>query len=266
MQRCNFEFHSLVPTTDQRIAEDFWRRMNWNVQRDGPMVTRYFKFEWIENLVWAVAPSLLPWFTWELTPNSTEAQDLEANTDLGVQRGLSESSRQPSLGADVDTDVANSRTQITGGSPPIYICLYKRKGGFWRLRHAKVRRQPGVSLFQAQESQPRINGTTTMGSGIELSSVPADTLNGPNMNRELFNTLREKILGTSPSKAISWELNSFIRSWRLWYWPWKWKFKTTWRKSCDWLWRRFDPIAVSGLEFWEVRKLLLPISKQILVC
>jgi hypothetical protein len=30
------------------------------------------------------------------------------------------------------------------------------------------------------------------------------------------------------------------------------------RKSCDWLWRQFNPVAVSGLEFWEVRNFLHP--------
>jgi hypothetical protein len=85
MRRCDREFQSLVPTTDRQIAERFWRRMDWNVQRDGPRRARYLKFEWAENVLWAVAPHLPNWFTWELTPSFTEAQNLVASPELGMQ-------------------------------------------------------------------------------------------------------------------------------------------------------------------------------------
>jgi len=264
-QRCGCYMHSLVPTTDQEIAERFWQRMNWNVQRDGWRVLRLFalpKADWIENLVWAVAPGLLGQFSFELRRDSTEVRDVEANGDWGISRVLPESS-QPA-NPDLDIEVGKSRTFISDGSHDIYICLYKRKGNFWRLRHAKLLRQPGANFSaQVEESPHRTSGTTTIESGIELQSESADTSRGTNMNRVLFNALRAKILGIHPPNTSPWKLNSFVQLWRSWVWPWKWNFKIMLRKSCNSLWRRFDPVAVSGLEFWEVRKLPPPVSKYV---
>lgn len=225
--------------------------MNWNVQRDGPKRASYFKFKWMENIVWAVAPRLLGSFTWELAPNSTETQDLEANADIGVQNVLPESSDRPNSGADVKAVGLNSTTQITDGIHPIYICLYERKDNFWRLRHAKLCQNLGVSVSQAQGSQPKTSSALAMESRLELPFISPDTPNRANMNRELFNALREKVLAKSPSKPIPWELNS-VWIWKSWLPPLTWKFKTMLKKSYNWLCRRFDPVVVSGLEFWEV--------------
>ncbi|KIM98374.1 hypothetical protein OIDMADRAFT_31177 [Oidiodendron maius Zn] len=192
-KRCGREFHSLVPTTDRQIAENFWHRVNWNVQRDGPMIKSYFKFEWTENIVWAVAPRLLSWFTRELTPRPSEAQDLEAS----------------------------------------------------------------ISTSQVQESRSRTNGVITIESSINLPSPSIDAQNKANMNKELFNALREKILRRSPPEAILWGQDSIL-FWKSWFLPGRWKCKVMLRKSYYWLWRIFDPVAVSGLEFWEFKLNLVP--------
>lgn len=179
MQRCNYTFHSLVQTTNQQIAEKYWRRMNWDVQRDGPMVIRHFKAKWIEELVWSVAPGLL-------------AQEPRAKSSEQARPG---------------TEEAN--TQIT------HVCLYQRENRFWRLHHAKLCR-PDV-LTSSQDGKCITTGATTIENAFELPSVPEGMPDGLNMNRELFYALREKILEINPSKTIPWKSGPSARSWP-WPW------------------------------------------------
>jgi hypothetical protein len=87
------------------------------------------------------------------------------------------------------------------------------------------------------------------------------------MNRELFDALRGKILGINSRQASALELK-FVQSWKSLFLIQKWKFKAILRQSFDWIWQRLNPLAVSGLEFWEVRKIFhlshnIPLSANI---
>jgi hypothetical protein len=125
---------------------------------------------------------------------------------------------------DIGTRPISSTTRITD---PIYVCLYKRKGGFWRLRHAKLPRF-------GTKSQPRGNNT------IELPAYSR------NMNKVLFLALREKLLRKRSSRASDKEWSASLRQWKL-------KIGGCLRRSTHWLLQLFNPISISGFEFWEVR-------------
>lgn len=204
------------------------------------MVTPYFKSDWLENVMWAVAPSFLGRFPWEFSNSSVKSSDLEAGSDLGLQRVIADSSE--SQRPDTYTRRAFITTQITEVGDCVYICLYKRKDNAWRLSHAKVRRHENHNLSGKQESQAQASAVQN---NLELQAC------SPNMDKVLFLTLRAKLVGKTKSSSLR-DFKSWIWLWRPWAWPWKWRWKLGLWKSWDWLCQMFNPTAISGLEFWEV--------------
>ena len=204
------------------------------------MVKHLFTSKWFEDLVWTLAPGLLGRFSWETSTISANSSDLEAGGSLGLRSTTSRSSERstdPSSGGsdslpvqetDIETRLMSSTIAITD---PIYICLYKRKGGFWRLRHAKLPRF-------GTNSQPQgvVQGNNT-------TQPPTYSLN---MNRVLFLALREKILRARSSRTSKRECSTSV-------WQWNLKIRGYLRRSTYWLLQFFNPISISGLEFWEVR-------------
>ena len=210
--------------------------MDWNVQRDGPMVTHPFTSKWLEDLIWTLAPGLLGRFSWETSTISTNSSDLEAGGGSRFGRTISGSSGRssdlssggfdgsPAQEMDIGTRPISSTTRITD---PIYVCLYKRKSGFWRLRHAKL---------------PQF-GTKSQPLGNNTMELPAYSLN---MNKVLFLALREKLLRKRSSRTSDREWSASLRQWKL-------KIGGCLRRSTHWLLQLFNPISISGFEFWEVR-------------
>jgi hypothetical protein len=192
--------------------------MNWNVRKDGPMVLHYFKSAWIENLVWTLSPGFLGRFSFEDPTTSGDISDLEAHGVPRQQRIVPTSSVSPSQDTDGETRPVILTAEVL---EPVYICLYRRKDDFWRLQHARVRRDMSDVQGLDRGSVP--------GASIELSTY------SPNKDRLLFLALREKLLRKRPSQAS-------LKGW-----------KSTIRALGRWLSGLFKPVLISRLELWEVR-------------
>lgn len=164
--------------------------MDWNVERDGPLVQHHFNSEWLESLVWAVAPRLLDRFSWEQPTSATEPPDLEAGGDLGLAGIIPDSS--DSVRQDLETTGIRSTIQVTHTNEPRYICLYTRKDNAWRLRHAKV---SGDARHSSRIPENRTRISTTE------HDIEQDY--SANMDNMLFCSLREKLLGNTNSWTLS---------------------------------------------------------------
>ncbi|KAE9367293.1 hypothetical protein N431DRAFT_513570 [Stipitochalara longipes BDJ] len=172
--RCGRKFKARIAGSDRRAAEDFLQRMNWNVKRDGPKVTHCFKLQWLENLLWVLAPNLLDRFSFELRGMGTESEDLEAGGGLTSQqpelnppaRSHQDPVRQ--IGINLTIDEADAKRDL------VYVCLVNRESNNWRLKHAKVYRSLNIKTLETQEAEAR--GVTQ------------------NMDKALFLALRERLV------------------------------------------------------------------------
>jgi hypothetical protein len=152
--------------------------MNWNVKRDGPMVTHCFNFRWLEDFLWALSPNLLGRFSFELSRNGVEAGDLEVGRDPSLIEPDPTNRESQGIG------IQKGRRLISNDAEDelLYICLIKRKGNQWRLKHAKVYRSSDVKSPEMQEGE--------------------DGIVSRNMDKLLFFALREKLMRSS--KGTGW--------------------------------------------------------------
>jgi hypothetical protein len=189
-QRCGRKFEARIPGTDRKVAEDFLRRMDWNVKRDGPMVTHYFKSDWLENLLWTLTPSLLGRLSFESSSNQTEAGDLEACSDPHLSQSIPDLANQGKQ--DIRTKKGHRLSlKDAEENELVFICLFNRRSSSWRLCYAKVRRSSKVQSSWAQERQNRAVNENT-------------DIESQNMDKALFLALREKLLGKRASQVWNW--------------------------------------------------------------
>ena len=184
----------------------------------------------------------------------SELPDLEGGetTDLGV-RGTDVTS----VKAENTTLEMPARTTPRSDNPDcnsngMFICVYKKKEEEWRLRHAKVSRIP-ENPTRTTQSQPD-------------NRVHANQISATNMNMDeiLFTVLRKKLLRmnrTSSSKARS--VRAEVLRGRSTTWVWSWKCSLAIANCYSWICQMFNPVTISGLEFWEVCS--IHISDQLLI-
>jgi hypothetical protein len=149
--------------------------MDWKVERDGPMVTHCFNLQWLENLLWVLAPNLLGRFSFELPSIGTESEDLEAGRDSNLPQSMSSPTNKGQEG--VETQMGRHSTVIDADAERdlVYVCFFNRKNNNWRLKHAKVYRSSNIKLSVTQE-----------GEGKKINQ---------NMDKALFLALRERLVG-----------------------------------------------------------------------
>jgi hypothetical protein len=192
-QRCNRKFKAQIPGNDMKAAIDFLRQMDWNIKRDGPMVNQFIKSDWLENLLWTLAPSLLGRFPSELSSNQAEG-DLEAGRDLPSAQSVPDSANQAEQ--DIQTKkVHRSNLKDPEDNELVFICLFNRRSRSWRLCHAKVRRSSKAQSSGVHESQD-----WTASESIDTESQVCSQ----NMDKALFLALRDKLLGERLSKMWNW--------------------------------------------------------------
>jgi hypothetical protein len=144
--------------------------MNWNVKRDGLMVTHCFNFRWLEDFLWALVPNLLARFSFESSGNGGEAGDLEVGRDPSLVEPDPTNRESQGIGTRKGRRLISDDTQ----DEVLYICLINRKGNQWRLRHAKVYRSSDIKSPEMQEGE--------------------DGIISRNMDKVLFLALREKLM------------------------------------------------------------------------
>jgi hypothetical protein len=187
--------------------------MNWDVSRDGPMNTHYFKSYWLENLFWSVAPGFLGRFVRESSPNWRGVRDIEASgmSDSGQESSAPQDLAGQEVHIDEGSNGNNKTFKEDDNNEAVFICLMDKRSNSWRLSHAKVRRTGKSEARATREGQREIVE--------DENNRNEESPNLSGMDKSLFQALRQKLL----------------------------------RRQISFAWRWLTPKKLSGIEFWEVR-------------
>lgn len=120
--------------------------MDWNEERDGPMVKSNFQADWIDRLFWTMLPNHLGFFSFERLPDDNTG--LWSDIELGSPQpqGSAENLQEADPVVN-EPDVPAGGNLIGGGAEDededyekVYVCLFGQNRGERRLKHTELRR------------------------------------------------------------------------------------------------------------------------------
>ncbi|KAH6714475.1 hypothetical protein BKA61DRAFT_575228 [Leptodontidium sp. MPI-SDFR-AT-0119] len=277
-----------LPSTTKEAAEEMFLKLDWDDRKDGLTTARCVKWVWIHYSIsilflgFIASTVLRRWLKW---PNGDKNQGggtqkekdylawvvwgipfcielgswmpyelalLEEGIDLGRRENIIV--MQNGSFQDLQAVTTGRPGEEMGRSAPVedkvFVCVYKRINEEWRLRHVNMSRGQAVGTL-------RIN---QLGSEAIFSRQPSAN---QGMDRALFTAMRRKLLGQTHRPASQSAWRSLVWLVRAIEWPWRWSWTSPWA----WLRHKFNPLAISGLQFWEFKlnptpKLVDPIEKN----
>jgi hypothetical protein len=139
------------------------------------MVTHCFGLQWLEDLLWVLAPGLLNRFSFEIPSKGMESEDLEAGRDSNLPKPISNSTNRGQQCFITQMDGQGAVDDADAKRDLVYVCLFNRKGNDdWRLKHAKVYRNCNIKAPETSETE--------------------DSKVTQNMDKALFLALRERLV------------------------------------------------------------------------